>query len=101
MNKIIKIGQIPSSYDMSGRVYSVNGISPTVMSNSHSKTGGDTHQSRCLFQTNAETNKIIVLGNYYSSNYDASRVVSIYGIAPCVKENHGTVTAIMEINNGE
>lgn len=40
MNKVIKIGQIPSSYDMSGRVYSVNGISPTVMSNSHGKTDG-------------------------------------------------------------
>lgn len=42
-------------------------------------------------------NKMIVLGNYMPSNYDASRVVSKYGIAPTVKENHGTVTAIVEI----
>jgi site-specific DNA-cytosine methylase len=30
------------------------------------------------------------------SNHDASRVVDIDGIAPTVKENHGTVTAIAE-----
>lgn len=30
------------------------------------------------------------------SNHDASRVVDINGIAPTVKENHGTVTAIAE-----
>ena len=45
--------------------------------------------------------KIIVLGNYSPSNHDASRIVSIEGIAPTVKENHGTVTAILvvEIQN--
>lgn len=39
--------------------------------------------------------KIIVLGNYHKSNHDASRVVSIGGVAPTVKENHGTVTAVV------
>jgi len=37
--------------------------------------------------------KIIVIGNYSPSNHDASRIVSSEGIAPTVKENHGTVTA--------
>lgn len=37
----------------------------------------------------------MILGNYMPSNHDASRVVHIGGIAPCVKENHGTVTAII------
>lgn len=40
-------------------------------------------------------NEIIILGNYMKSNYDSSRVVSSKGIAPCVKENHGTVTAVL------
>lgn len=45
-------------------------------------------------------NEIIVLGNYMNSNYDASRIVDRGGIAPCVKENHGTVTAVVvEENN--
>lgn len=38
--KIIKVGQLESSFDQSGRVYSPDGISPTVMSNSHGKTSG-------------------------------------------------------------
>lgn len=38
--KIIKVGQIESSYDQSGRVYSPEGLSPTVMSNSHGGTTG-------------------------------------------------------------
>lgn len=41
-----------------------------------------------------ETNKIIVVGNYMPSNHDASRVVNANGIAPTVKENHGTVTGV-------
>ena len=45
--------------------------------------------------------KVIVLGNYMKSNHDASRIVSGGGIAPCVKENHGTVTAIIEVIDGD
>lgn len=37
--------------------------------------------------------KIEVVGNYSPSGHDASRIVSADGLAPTVKENHGTVTA--------
>ncbi len=37
--------------------------------------------------------KIKVLGNYMPSGHDASRIVDSNGLAPTVKENHGTVTA--------
>lgn len=40
--------------------------------------------------------EIKVIGNYMPSGHDASRVVDIDGIAPTVKENHGTITAIAE-----
>lgn len=40
--------------------------------------------------------QIDIVGNYMPSNHDASRIVSIDGLAPTVKENHGTVTAILE-----
>ena len=59
------------------RVYSPDGIAPTLLNRSDSP-------------------KIQVIGNYSPSNHDASRVVDIDGIAPTVKENHGTVTAIAE-----
>ena len=48
---------------------------------------------------NEKTNKIII-GNYHKSNHDASRIVNGEGIAPTVKENHGTVTAVLvEVKN--
>lgn len=37
---IIKVCQLDSSFDQSGRVYSAEGIAPTVMSNSHGTTSG-------------------------------------------------------------
>jgi DNA (cytosine-5)-methyltransferase 1 len=40
--------------------------------------------------------QIGIVGNYMPSNHDASRIVSVDGLAPTVKENHGTVTAILE-----
>lgn len=40
MNKSIQIGSLNMSYDQSSRVYSIEGISPTVMGNSHGKTTG-------------------------------------------------------------
>ena len=39
---------------------------------------------------------INVVGNYSPSNHDASRIVATDGIAPTVKENHGTVTGVVE-----
>lgn len=39
-------------------------------------------------------NEIVILGNYSKSEYNATPICSIYGIAPTVRENHGQVTAI-------
>lgn len=37
--------------------------------------------------------KINIIGNYSPSGHNASRIVDNKGLAPTVKENHGTVTA--------
>lgn len=42
------------------------------------------------------SDEIMIIGNYMPSGHDASRVVDIDGIAPTVKENYGTVTAVAE-----
>lgn len=44
-------------------------------------------------------NDIKIIGNYSPSGHDASRVVDSNGIAPTVKENHGTVTATLDEYN--
>ena len=72
----------------------VTDISPTVTANCGCKTS-----SAAVLITNLgdeEMNKsgIIVLGNYSPSGHDASRIVDENGVAPTVKENHGTVTAV-------
>ena len=41
-----------------------------------------------------EKPQIEVLGNYMKSNHDATRVVNPDGIAPTVRECHGSVTAV-------
>ena len=43
-----------------------------------------------------EEPKIEIVGNYMPSGHDASRVVAATGLAPTVRENHGTVTAVLE-----
>ncbi len=63
-------------YEKSERHYFDDGIAPTLTS------------------TSAGNEKIIVVGNYMPSGHDASRIVDENGIAPTVKENHGTVTAV-------
>lgn len=67
-----------------GRVYDKEGISPALTT-----MEGGNRQPMVI-------DEIKVVGNYMPSNHDASRVVDIEGIAPTVKENHGTVTAIAE-----
>ena len=40
-------------------------------------------------------NRIIKVGNYMPSKHSASVIVDGLGIAPTVRENHGTVTAVI------
>ena len=46
-----------------------------------------------LLKTIVTEPKVDVIGNYMPSGHDASRIVDSEGLAPTVKENHGTVTA--------
>ena len=83
----IRIGNI---YDdnfgtgYAGNVWDKDGVSPTLQT----AQGGN--------RMPLVVDEIKVVGNYMPSNHDASRVVDVDGIAPTVKENHGTVTAIAE-----
>lgn len=76
--KCIQVGTLDiKGIDQIKRVYSPEGISPTLTT----MNGGN------------RESKIEVIGNYMPSGHDASRVVNSNGLAPTVKENHGTVTA--------
>ena len=77
----------PSGKSQCNAVYSTEGVSQTLCAGTHGYATGSILE---------ETNNIDVVGNYMPSNHDASRVVSTNGVAPCVKENHGTVTGILE-----
>lgn len=76
--KCIQVGNLDiKGHDSIKRVYSEEGLSPTLTN----MQGGNRQPM------------IEVIGNYSPSGHDASRIVDNEGIAPTVKENHGTVTA--------
>ncbi len=74
----------PYGWHFEQNVYDVNGITRSI------KAGGG---SGNIPKAILEEPTIQVLGNYMPSNHDASRIVDSDGLAPTVKENHGTVTA--------
>ena len=69
-------------FEKANRCYFTNGISPTLTSTSADEK---------IIEP-----KINVVGNYSPSNHDTSRIVDANGLAPTVKENHGTVTATIQ-----
>ena len=133
--KCVQVAQLygteKESNPQAGRIYSADGLSPTmdscsggnrmpkVLVKEATKKGyaeAQAYDSINLEQPNSKTRrgrvgkqvaqtlttscnqavvepKIEVIGNYSPSNHDASRIVHCNGIAPTVKENHGTVTA--------
>ncbi len=88
--RIIKVGNCSTRTSEGEQVYSPEGVSQTITVGTHGYAMSNILEIE---------NDIKILGNYMPSNYDASRIVDPYGVAPCVKENHGTVTAILELEN--
>lgn len=82
-----KNGYIPEMFNPYN-VNEVQDIAPTQTSNC-----GGSGSSATVLKVEETLKKINVLGNYMPSGHNASRVVDSNGIAPTVKENHGTVTA--------
>ena len=75
-------------------------VSSTLTANCGSKGSSATVLITNLGDEEMNKSGIIVLGNYSLSGHDASRIVDGNGVAPTVKENHGTVTAVvMEESN--
>ena len=78
--KCVRIGGIfdtEKTKHQAGSIYDKEGLSPTL----DTMEGG--WRQPC----------IEVIRNYMPSNHNASRIVNNNGIAPTVKENHGTITA--------
>jgi len=70
--------------------------------NSKTRRGRVGHQVSQTLQCNDSmgvVEEIKVIENYMPSNHNASRIVDSNGLAPTVKENHGTVTAVIETIN--
>ena len=64
-------------------------VSNTLMARDYKGFGNQ--EMNCVIEP-----QINVVGNYSPSNHDASRIVDTNGLAPTVKENHGTVTGVVE-----
>lgn len=72
------------------------GIRHDGLCNTLSTVQKDNYLLEVTYKDDKDMNKsgIVVLGNYSPSGHDASRIVDENGVAPTVKENHGTVTAV-------
>lgn len=95
--QVIKKGMV-KPYDMVG--YTFANARLNEISEGKVKTQNKTNnQISCTITTKTESVgvcvpcEIKVIGNYSPSRHEASRIVHPEGIAPTVKENHGTVTA--------
>ena len=82
-----------TSKHQAGSIWDKECISPTI----DTMQGGN-RQPLVTIDDNISNDeiKINVIGNYSPSGYDASRIVDENGLAPTVKENHGTVTATIQ-----
>ena len=72
------------------RVYDSNGVSTTITAE-----GGGVGGHSGLYTVD---DTVKVVGNYMPSGYESGRILDTTGIAPTVKENHGSVYAIVEEN---
>ena len=82
-----------TSKHQAGSIWDKECISPTI-----DTMQGGYRQPLVTIDDNVSNDeiKINVIGNYSPSGYDASRIVDENGLAPTVKENHGTVTATIQ-----
>lgn len=82
-----------TSKHQAGSIWDKECISPTI-----DTMQGGYRQPLVTIDDNVSNDeiKINVIGNYSPSGHDASRIVDENGLAPTVKENHGTVTATMQ-----
>jgi DNA (cytosine-5)-methyltransferase 1 len=78
-----------------------DGVAKTITSKAGSRMDDNFITIAQTIMTSTEQAVVIkdevnVVGNYMKSGHDASRIINPDGIAPAVKENHGTVTAVVE-----
>lgn len=103
--KCVQVGTLDiKGNDCIKRIYSDKGISPTLTDMQGGNRQPKILELPCIGASRGRnpnnpsdrTPKINIIGNYMPSGHDASRIVNSNGLAPTVKENHGTVTATNE-----
>ena len=92
IDELLKGTNYARNFGSKGKVQDENGICSTLQA-AMGLGGGNIPIVKESFMDNL---KINVIGNYSPSGHDASRIVDENGLAPTVKENHGTVTATIQ-----
>jgi DNA (cytosine-5)-methyltransferase 1 len=64
--------------------------------NEYAKSCAEKYKDTDFINQLERFNSIVSLGNYMKSKFDSSKIVSINGIVPTIKENHNTVTAVID-----
>lgn len=98
MGKLVQVGSLNGIHEQSSRVYSEEGLCPTLMAGSRKTCTGGYISPKILVRDGDNMDKIITLGNTNESNHNATRVISTDGISCTVMENHGKGVQIL-VNN--
>lgn len=105
MNELMQVGQLEGKHEQSNRIYSEDGICPTIMAGERkSCTGGYVSPKIMVKEKDIklDNNSLIVVGNTVPSEHTAGRIFDVDGLSPTVMYRNSKVVQILDnkgVNN--
>ena len=99
MNKLMQVGQLEGRHEQSNRIYSEDGICPTIMAGERkSCTGGYVSPKIMVKEKDIklDNNSLIVVGNTVPSEHTAGRIFDVDGLSPTVMYRNSKVVQILD-----
>lgn len=99
MNELMQVGQLEGKHEQSNRIYSEDGICPTIMAGERkSCTGGYVSPKIMVKEKDIklDNNSLIVVGNTVPSEHTAGRIFDVDGLSPTVMYRNSKVVQILD-----
>ena len=99
MNELIQVGQLEGKHEQSNRVYSEDGVCPTIMAGERKSCTGGYVSSKIMVEEKdikLNNNRLMVVGNTVPSGHTAGRIFDIDGISPTVMYRNSKVVQILD-----
>lgn len=99
MNELMQVGQLEGRHEQSNRIYSEEGICPTIMAGERkSYTRGYVSPKIMVKEKDIklDNNSLIVVGNTVPSEHTAGRIFDVDGLSPTVMYRNSKVVQILD-----